>query len=176
MTRHTAVQSRMNTDERGFAAPIRVSPWSSVPGFRAWEFFRVSTFGFRHSASLLLFVLLALLAAGRAEAQVPEVKVAKIQIEHVGPQSVSDELIRSNIRIKVGDTFLRADYMRAAMDDDVRNLYGTGFFYKIRVGQETKSDGVWLTYVVQGNPRLTEIRLQGNKKFNEAKLGKKLTS
>jgi outer membrane protein insertion porin family len=116
-------------------------------------------------------VLAAVLAGGRASAQFTEGKVAKIEIKHVGPQSVSDELIRSNIRVKVGDP-----YLRAAVDDDVKNLYATGFFYNIRVAEEMKPDGVWLTYVVQGNPRLTEIRFQGNKKFSEAKLRKKLSS
>src|SRR6266849_4706339 len=150
----------------------------SVFGFRISGFFRHSfPLGgiIRHSAcaSFLrsLVVLAAVLAGGRASAQFTEGKVAKIEIKHVGPQSVSDELIRSNIRVKVGDP-----YLRAAVDDDVKNLYATGFFYNIRVAEEMKPDGVWLTYVVQGNPRLTEIRFQGNKKFSEAKLRKKLSS
>ena len=47
-------------------------------------------------------------------------KVAKVEIEHVGPQSVSDELIRANIRVKPGDP-----YLRAAIDEDIRTLYAT---------------------------------------------------
>ncbi|MEY2466342.1 MAG: outer membrane protein insertion porin family, partial [Verrucomicrobiota bacterium] len=58
----------------------------------------------------------------------------------------------------------------------VRNLYGTGLFYNIRVGDELTPDGAVLTYVVQGKPRLTEIKFSGNKKFSDSKLRKKLTS
>src|SRR5207253_1789491 len=64
----------------------------------------------------------------------------------------------------------------AAVDDDVRNLYATGLFYNIRVGVENTPEGVVLTYLVQGNPRLTDIRFEGNKKLSTAKLTKALSS
>jgi len=98
-------------------------------------------------------------------------QVYKLQIKHVGPPAASDDLIHSNIRVKVGDP-----YVRAAVDDDVRNLYLTGQFYNIQVTDQVTPDGVILTYVVQGKPRLLEIKFSGNKKFNDAKLRKKLTS
>src|SRR6266850_557957 len=105
------------------------------------------------------------------EAQTSPPKVSKIEIKHVGPASVSDELIRANIRVKVGDT-----YQRAATDDDVRNLYSTGQFYNIRVVPDITPNGVVLTYVLQGKPRLTEIHFHGNKRFSDSKLRKKLSS
>src|SRR6266571_2031695 len=116
-----------------------------------------------------LFVLLAL--AQNARGQPSSLKISKIEIKHLGPAGVSDELIRANIRVKVGDP-----YLRTAVDDDVRNLYATGLFYNIRVADEIIPEGVALTYVVQGNPRLTEIKFQGNSKFKDAKLRKKLSS
>src|SRR5436190_9563224 len=106
-----------------------------------------------------------------AQAQLVASKVAKITIQRVGPASVSDELVRANIRVKPGD-----QYFPAAVDDDVRNLYGTGLFYNVQVASTNSPEGIVLTYVVQGNPRLTEIRYQGNKKFSEAKLHKSTTS
>ena len=54
--------------------------------------------------------------------------VQKITITHVGPQAVNDDYIRSNIRIKPGDT-----YVRTVIDDSIKNLYSTGYFYNIRV-------------------------------------------
>ncbi len=116
-----------------------------------------------------LFVLLAL--AQNARGQPSSLKISRIEIKHLGPAGVSDELIRANIRVKVGDP-----YLRTAVDDDVRNLYATGLFYNIRVADEITPEGVALTYVVQGNPRLTEIKFQGNSKFKDAKLRKKLSS
>ena len=116
---------------------------------------------------LLLVLASALSAPGQGSAP----QVAEIQIKHIGPQTVSDELIRSHIRVKVGDA-----YLRATADDDVRSLYATGLFYVIRVAEEVDKGRVTLTYVVQGNPRLMDVKFEGNKKFSDAKLRKKLSS
>jgi len=113
--------------------------------------------------------LLLLFAAGAPA--LAQVKVKKIQIQHVGPPAASDELVKSNIRVKEGDIF-----NRQAVDDDVRTLYGTGFFYNIRVGEEVTAEGVVLAYTVMGKPRVTEIKFQGNQKYSSAKLRKKVTS
>src|SRR5258708_5700838 len=115
--------------------------------------------------------LLLLSPVSAALAQLKPLTVTKIEIEHVGPPAVSDELIRANIRVKPGD-----DYMRAMVDDDIRNLYATGFFHNIRVQDRMTNNGVVLIYAVQGKPRLTEIKFQGNTKFSDAKLRKNLTS
>ncbi|MBI2928157.1 MAG: outer membrane protein assembly factor BamA [Verrucomicrobia bacterium] len=117
---------------------------------------------------LLLSCLLLSLAP--LQAQVGP-RVEKIEIRHVGPPAASDELVKANIRVKVGDS-----YSRTGVDDDVRNLYATGYFYNIRVVQEPTDAGVNLVYVVQGNPVLTDIRFSGNKKYGERKLRKKVTS
>jgi outer membrane protein insertion porin family len=99
-------------------------------------------------------------------------KVSRIEIKHVENNSlVSDQMIRSNIRVRPGDP-----YTRAAVDDDVRNLYATGQFYNIRVNEDVSTEGVALTYVLQGNPRLTEIKFEGNTKYKDSKLKKKVTS
>jgi len=115
-----------------------------------------------------LFLVLACLPA---MAQFSSLKVAKVEIEHVGPLSVSDELIRANIRVKPGDP-----YLRAAVDEDIRTLYATHQFYDIRIKTEDGPDGTILTYVLQGNPQLVAIKFQGNKKYKDSKLLKKVTS
>ncbi len=102
---------------------------------------------------------------------VAQQKIQQIEIRHVGPPAASDELIRANIRVKVGDT-----YTRTGVDDDVRTLYSTGLFYNIRVIEERRPDGINLIYVVQGKPVLTDIRFQGNKKYKNKKLLKKVSS
>jgi outer membrane protein insertion porin family len=106
-----------------------------------------------------------------ARAQLGATKVAKIEIQHVGPASVGDELIRANIRIRPGDP-----YLPPAVDDDVRNLYATGLFYNVRVSATSTPNGLVLTYIVQGNPRLTEIKFDGNKKFKDSKLRKTISA
>ena len=97
--------------------------------------------------------------------------IARIEVKHVGPHELSDEMIRANIRIKVGD-----QYFPMSVDEDVKNLYATGYFYNIRVDEDRTRDGVVLTYIVQAKPRLVEIRFEGNSKYSNAKLLKKIKS
>lgn len=118
-----------------------------------------------------IFVLILTWLAYSAQAQVGQV-VEKIEVRHVGPAAASEQLIRGNIRVKEGDT-----YTRTSVDDDVRSLYATGFFYNIRVAAEPgQKEGINLVYVLQGKPVLSEVRFEGNKKYSNRKLTKKLTS
>lgn len=116
-------------------------------------------------------LILCSLALG-SNAQVGEV-IKKIEIRHVGPAAASESLIRANIRLKEGDT-----YTRNTVDDDVRSLYSTGYFYNIRVATEPAADkrGIHLIYVLQGKPVISEIRFEGNKKFKRKKLLSKISS
>lgn len=99
-------------------------------------------------------------------------KISRIEIKFAGPASVSEEIIRSNIRSRVGEP-----YRAVTVDDDIRSLYSTDLFYNIRVTRDKSDDGgVVVTYVVQANPRLTEIKLDGNTKIKAADINKKITS
>jgi outer membrane protein insertion porin family len=133
---------------------------------------RHSRLPLRAPAALAIALLLALFCfLPVAQAQFSGPKITKIEIRHRGPVSVSDDLIRANIRVKVGDP-----YLVAAVDDDVRNLYATGFFYNIQIAREEGAGGFTLVYVLQEKPRLTELKFRGNKKFSDSKLRKKLTT
>lgn len=124
---------------------------------------------------LIRFVVLVcaslLLACGPSFAQFPQTKITKIKIKYIGPPTLSEALVRANIRVREGEP-----YVPAAIDDDIRTLYATGQFYNIRVTEERTPDGVALTYILQGKPQLAAIQFSGNKKFNDAKLRKKLSS
>ncbi|MGA2279767.1 MAG: outer membrane protein assembly factor BamA [Verrucomicrobiota bacterium] len=98
-------------------------------------------------------------------------KIDRVDVKYIGPASVSEQLVRSNIRLKAGDI-----YLPLATEDDIHALYATGQFYNIRVTAEPADDGgVVLTYVVQPRPRLTDIKIQGNKKLSDSKIRKKIT-
>ena len=51
------------------------------------------------------FIVLFLLCLPAARGQFSSIKVLKIEIKHVGPAQVSDDLIRANIRVKAGDLY-----------------------------------------------------------------------
>ncbi|KAB2662375.1 MAG: outer membrane protein assembly factor BamA [Verrucomicrobia bacterium] len=97
--------------------------------------------------------------------------VEKIVIRHRGPAAVSEDLVRAHIRVRVGEP-----YTAASIDEDVRNLYATGYFRNVQVGAESSDKGVTLVYEVQGKSVITEIRFSGNKKYSNSKLRKKVTS
>jgi outer membrane protein insertion porin family len=116
-----------------------------------------------------IWLLLGCAAAAWAQAAGP--KIDRVDIKFVGPASVSEEFVRGNIRLKAGAT-----YLPSLTEDDVHSLYGTGQFYNIRVTVDQADDGgVVLGYVVQVRPRISEIRLEGNKKVSDAKLKKNIT-
>jgi outer membrane protein insertion porin family len=94
-------------------------------------------------------------------------QVKTVELRQVGPQSVSEPLVRANIRVKPGDNF-----SRLAVDDDVRNLYNTGYFYNIRILEDQTPEGVVLTYVLVAKPRVTDIKYVGNTKWDAKNLGK----
>jgi outer membrane protein insertion porin family len=97
--------------------------------------------------------------------------IVKIVIQNIGPAAASDDLVRANIRTKPGEV-----YTRSTIDNDIRTLYSTGLFRNVQVTEDRGSDGMTLTYVMQGKPVLTEVVFNGNKKYSRSKLLKKVTS
>jgi len=120
--------------------------------------------------ALCLLAVLLLWGAPSALAQAP-LKVRAVQVKYYGPETASEGMIRSHIRVKAGDPLMQVN-----IDEDIRTLYGTGLFRQIHVEQANFPDGVDLIYNVVGKPRLTTIKFEGNKKYSEARLKKKLTS
>jgi len=120
--------------------------------------------------ALLVWVWLAALLPS-ASAQLIGPTVTKISIRYVGPQNVSDDFIRANIRVKVGEPFTRVQ-----ADQDTEALYQTGYFFKIQITADDNAGGVEVTYVVQGKPILTDIKIVGNVNMALRKIKKKVTS
>jgi outer membrane protein insertion porin family len=119
----------------------------------------------------LFGIWLLLGCAQLAWSQAAGPKVDRVDIKYVGPATVSEPFIRANVRVKAGDI-----YHPNLSQDDVHSLYGTGQFYNVRVSVDQADDGgVVLTYIVQVRPRLTDIKIEGNKKLSDSKLKKKIT-
>jgi outer membrane protein insertion porin family len=120
----------------------------------------------------LFGVWLLLGCAPVAWPQMAGTKIDRVDIKYAGPATVSEQFIRSHIRTKAGD-FYRAN----VTEDDIKALYATEQFYNIRITLDPADDGgVVLTYVVQVNPRLTDVKIAGNKKLRDSKIRKKITA
>jgi outer membrane protein insertion porin family len=120
----------------------------------------------------LFGVWLLIGCASVAWAQMGGTKIDRVDIKYAGPATISEQFIRSHIRTKAGDI-----YRPNVTEDDIKGLYATEQFYNIRVSLDQADDGgVVLTYVVQANPRLTDIKIEGNNKLSNSKIRKKITA
>ena len=98
-------------------------------------------------------------------------KIDRVDIKYVGPASVSEQFIRANIRLKAGDIY------RARQHGGRRSqplCHGT-ILQHPRTVDQADDGGVMLTYIVQVRPRITEIKIEGNKKLSASKIRKKIT-
>lgn len=117
-------------------------------------------------------VLILLLGSGNVRTQEIEDAtpvVTKISIHHMGPAAASESMIRSHIRTREGKEF-----NPNTLDDDVRNLYNTGFFQLVRVTRDPMAQGMSVTYVLQGKPIVTDMTFEGNEKYSAKKLLKEI--
>jgi outer membrane protein insertion porin family len=97
--------------------------------------------------------------------------VREINIEYIGPKTVAKSVILSNMRTTVGEV-----YSAAAVEEDVRNLYATGFFTNLAIKDEPLGDGVRVNVVVQPKPLVKDIIINGAKAIKVARLKKEMKS
>lgn len=97
--------------------------------------------------------------------------VQEIEIEYVGPRSISRDVILSNMRTTVGQP-----YSPRSVEEDVRTLYSTGFFVNLRIYDEPHPDGVKVVVIVQPKPVVKEIIVTGAEKLGEKRIRKKIST
>jgi outer membrane protein insertion porin family len=97
--------------------------------------------------------------------------VREIDVEYIGPKTVAKQVILSNMRTTVGEV-----YSASSVEEDVRNLYATGFFTNLAIKDEPLGDGVKVNVVVQPKPLVKEIVITGAHKVKESRLKKEIKS
>ena len=97
--------------------------------------------------------------------------VREIDIEYIGPKTVAKSVILSNMRTTVGQV-----YSAASVEEDVRNLYATGFFTNLAIKDEPLGDGVRVNVVVQPKPLVKEIVINGASKIKDKRVRKEIKS
>ena len=91
---------------------------------------------FRHLFALLLsFSFLPDAPAQTAPLAGPVVR--SIDVQYVGPETISRQRVMANLKTKVGDP-----YSERAAEDDVRALFATGDVANVRIFAEPQGDGV----------------------------------
>ncbi len=97
--------------------------------------------------------------------------VREINIEYIGPKTVAKTVILSNMRTTVGGV-----YSASSVEEDVRNLYATGFFTNLAIKDEPLGDGVRVNVVVQPKPLVKEIVIRGANRIKESRVKKEIKS
>ncbi len=121
------------------------------------------------STALWAITTLATVPGARAQQQLPPVK--SIEVQFVGPQSVSKEKILANMRTRVGKP-----YSSAVTEEDVRNLYSTNNVTNVRIFGEPAGDGVKVIVVVQTKSTVSEVYINGVTRFKPAKVRDQITT
>ncbi len=117
----------------------------------------------------LALVVLYTIGAGEllyAQDGVPLVTSATIR----GQKRIELQAIEGRLTLKANDRFT-ADALR----EQVKILYGTGYFEDVQVETEPGPGGVAVVFVVREKPFITEIVFDGNEELSDDKLKEKIT-
>ena len=92
--------------------------------------------------------------------------VARVSVEFRGFQSVSEELVLSNVQLRAG-----MDYNAALVDQSIRMLYGTGLFEFVEVQvKDATGDSVNVIFNIIPKYTVDQIVFEGNSKFSQDRL------
>jgi outer membrane protein insertion porin family len=89
----------------------------------------------------------------------PRVLVAEVQVEAASGDLDEDlrQVVYDSIETRPGRTTTRTQ-----LQQDINEIFATGFFAAVDAVPEDTDLGVRVTYVVQPNPVLTEVEVEGN--------------
>jgi outer membrane protein insertion porin family len=123
---------------------------------------------------LLGFLLqLAVVAEGLAQQAQPTdprpVPLVK-DITVDGNRRIQATAILNRVQTKIGDPFAPA-----ALRDDVRSIFGLGFFDDVQIRTEEFEGGIRVTFVVVERPLLREVSFEGNSELTAEELREKAT-
>lgn len=108
---------------------------------------------------------------GAAHAQFPPAPtVQAIDIEFVGPESISRERVMANLATQIGQP-----YSEFAVEQDIRALYATGVIANVRIFAEPVPDGVKVTVLLQGKPVVEEILIEGAEQIGMNRVRREIT-
>ena len=107
---------------------------------------------------------LASLSAQQGNATYPVVE--RVSVEFRGFQSVSEELVLSNVQLRAG-----MNYNAALVDQSIRMLYATGLFEFVEVQvKDAAGDSVNVVFYIIPKYTIDQIVFEGDPKFSQKRL------
>lgn len=124
----------------------------------------------RHTLSTIIafFLICGFSSLGQAEDSGKLVKSVDVK----GNKTVSNVTILAKVKTHAGETL-----SSVTLNEDLKRLYGLGYFTDVRIEQEEESTGgVNVLFVVSEKPVLSKIEIEGNKKINKDDIKKEMKS
>jgi outer membrane protein insertion porin family len=109
------------------------------------------------------------LFAQTAAPQGPIVK--QIDVQFVGPESITKDRVLANLATQVGQP-----YSEATVEQDIRSLYATGTLSNVRMFGEPFEDGVKVTVLLQGRPIISEVLIDGAQQISQTRVRKEVAT
>ncbi|MBI3318098.1 MAG: hypothetical protein HYZ90_03000 [Candidatus Omnitrophica bacterium] len=118
-------------------------------------------------AAVLLSVLCPCAPAGSEEESSGEFQVSAVEVE--GNKVVSTTTILAKIRTRPGDRVTQA-----LVDEDIKRLYGIGFFTDVSAEIRPYQQGKMVRFKVRERPLVVGVVITGLRHFREAKVREEL--
>ncbi len=119
-------------------------------------------------AAALFAVLTPQADAQNAPLQGPIVK--QIDVQFVGPESITRDRVLANLATQVGQP-----YSDQAVEADIRSLYATGTLANVRMFGEPFQDGVKVTVLLQGRPIVAEVLIEGAEQIGQNRVRREVS-
>src|SRR6266513_2081419 len=133
------------------------SGWMRPPPFAIWV-----------ASICALFGAVFARAQGPQAAQGPPI-IRSIDVQYVGPETVSKERILAHMRTKVGQY-----YSNQVVEEDIATLYKTGSVQNVRIFAQPQGDGVKVIVAVQTRAIVREIEIAGAERIKAKRLRKEI--
>jgi outer membrane protein insertion porin family len=125
----------------------------------------------RRILAALLGVVLAFLATLPASGQTAPSQgppiVSSVEVQYVGPQTISKDKVLAQIRTKPGQP-----YSEALVEQDIKALYQTGAVQNVRIFGQQDGERVKVMVVLQTRSLVNEIEIEGAERVGAKKLRK----
>ncbi|MEI6376844.1 MAG: outer membrane protein assembly factor BamA [bacterium] len=122
---------------------------------------------------LLLAAAMILTCGARLMAQMPaQVPIIKeINVQFVGPTTLSKERVLDNLATKPG-----APFNERLVEEDIKSLYATGSVSNARIFAEPITGGLKVTVLLQGRATIGEVLIEGEEVVTSAKIRKEIST
>ncbi len=95
--------------------------------------------------------------------------VRTIDVQYIGPVTISRERVLAQMRTKIGQP-----YSDLVAEEDIRSLYSTGAMENVRIFGQPEGEGIRVIVAIQTRSLLTEIEIDGATRISPRRLRKNL--